>query len=86
MMASQLPSPSSSASLSPRQPTSLGMSRHPSDHSDHSASANEERSPLDIRREKNRIKQRNLRRKYLNLHSSTLRSVLRKPPSLGDQS
>ena len=45
------------------------MSRHPSDHSDHSASPNEERSPLDIRREKNRIKQRNLRRKYRTLHS-----------------
>lgn len=56
-----LPSPSSTVSLSPRQTSSHAMTRHSSCNSseDDQEAA---RSALEIRREKNRIKQRNLRR------------------------
>lgn len=60
MPAHHLPSPSSSASLSPRTQNSHPMSRQHSCSEDESDPA--ARSALEIRREKNRIKQRNLRR------------------------
>ncbi|KAL1408820.1 hypothetical protein Q8F55_005634 [Vanrija albida] len=70
-----LPSPSSSASLSPRQLGALKMERRHSsasddehDHLDHHGHGHDPiaRSALEIRREKNRIKQRNLRLRRAN--------------------
>ncbi|WOO82403.1 uncharacterized protein LOC62_04G005892 [Vanrija pseudolonga] len=68
-----LPSPSSSASLSPRQLGALKMERRHSsasddehDHLDHHGHDPVARSALEIRREKNRIKQRNLRLRRAN--------------------
>ncbi|BEI90947.1 uncharacterized protein CcaverHIS019_0310170 [Cutaneotrichosporon cavernicola] len=60
--AHHLPSPSSTVSLSPRQTSSHAMARHSSCNSseDDQEAA---RSALEIRREKNRVKQRNLRQR-----------------------